>query len=303
MDFGSVPHLDGIDFALAPEDPRTQAVLAAAPRALHPRFSLGVTGYSMRPWVGTVYPRGTPPEKYLEAYGRQFNAIELNATAYRLPDDDTIARWIEAVPAHFRFAPKFPQETGHSPDLAARVELAREFATRVSKLGERLGRTFLQLGPSVSPASLEGLRTLLDALPEGFPVAVEFRHPGWFRGRRLIPAAFDLLAERRQAAVITDVAGRRDVSHASLPCPALFVRFVGNDLDPSDFTRLDAWARRIGEWASSGLSEVSFFVHEPENLRAPEASNAFVDRLPEAAAWGLRKWTPPAPPPSQLRLL
>lgn len=302
MEFGAVEGLEGVDFSPAPADPRTIEVLAAAGGG-RPRVHVGATGWSMRAWVGSVYPPGTPPELYLEAYGRQFNGIELNATAHRVPDEATVRRWRDAVPDGFTFCPKFPQELGQGPELGALAGAGRDFAGRVQQLGDRLGTAFLQLGPGVSPRALRGLATFLEALPAGFPVAVEFRHPGWFTQRRLLAEAFDLLHRFGHAAVITDTAGRRDVSHGSLPAPRVMVRFVGNGLHPTDSSRLEDWARTLAGWLEAGLREAHFFLHQPDNLLAPEASNAFIERLLARRSLPLRPWSPAKPLTRQLSLL
>jgi len=75
------------------------------------------------------------------------------------------------------------------------------------------------------------------------------------------------------------VAGRRDVLHGRVTSYFAMVRFVGNDLHPTDFTRLEDWAERILHWQSMGLKEIWFFTHEPDNLRAPEAAAFLVSLL------------------------
>jgi uncharacterized protein YecE (DUF72 family) len=293
MEFGKLEHLEGVDFSLPPEDPASREVLPGR-RAPRVRVHAGPTGWAMKEWVGRVYPLGAQGADFLAHYGRQFNGVELNATHYRVPEPEGVARWREAVPEGFAFCPKFPQDVSHALDFAAAQAPARAFAERMRLLGDRLGRAFLQLPPHVGPREAGALAGLLDALPERFPVAVELRHPGWFeRGGRLGGAARGLLAPRGAVAVMTDVAGRRDVLHASLTAPAVLVRFVGNGGHPTDLTRLDAWAERLAGWLAQGLEEVSFFLHQPDNLLAPELSNAFVERLNRAAGLSLQPWRKP----------
>ncbi|MCC7467544.1 MAG: DUF72 domain-containing protein, partial [Saprospiraceae bacterium] len=96
---------------------------------------------------------------------------------------------------------------------------------------------------------------------------------------------FDLLKDYQTAAVITDVAGRRDVCHMALTHPAVLIRFVGNGLHPTDYTRVKAWSERLKYWLDRGLKQVYFFAHEPDNLLAPELSRFCVDtfkqKMPE----------------------
>jgi len=70
--------------------------------------------------------------------------------------------------------------------------------------------------------------------------------------------------------VITDVGGRRDVCHMSVTSDYAMVRFVGNNLHSSDFSRSDDWAARLDRWFDQGLKQCYFFIHEPDNVNAPE---------------------------------
>jgi hypothetical protein len=68
------------------------------------------------------------------------------------------------------------------------------------------------------------------------------------------------------------------------------IRFVGNNLHGTDYSRVDAWVERIVLWLESGLREVYFFSHEPDNLFAPELAqyvhDMFKKRLPNAVLRG-----------------
>lgn len=99
-----------------------------------------------------------------------------------------------------------------------------------------------------------------------------------------------MLRNRGVSAVITDVAGRRDVCHAQLTASTVLVRFVGNSLHPSDYTRVSEWSERLKYWIESGLESAYFFTHEPDNLLAPElaafAWQTFTADMPGVAMRG-----------------
>ena len=78
---------------------------------------------------------------------------------------------------------------------------------------------------------------------------------------------------------MTDVSGRRDVLHMRLTTSTAFIRFVGNDLDATDFSRIDAWIERLKTWFEAGLHEVYFFTHEPDNLTAPHLARYFFEKM------------------------
>lgn len=57
------------------------------------------------------------------------------------------------------------------------------------------------------------------------------------------------------------------------------IRLVGNSLDPTDFTRSDAWLDRIEHWVSQGLEKLYLFAHEPEDLMAMELGAYWIEAL------------------------
>ena len=88
-----------------------------------------------------------------------------------------------------------------------------------------------------------------------------------------------MLTEMKIGTVITDVSGRRDVLHNTLTTPNLTLRFVGNELHPTDYTRIDAWCDRLVAWLEMGLKNAYIFVHCGENKFAPELTKYWIDRL------------------------
>ncbi len=301
MDFGKLPDLRGVDFSRPTEPPRNVERLRAADSTIPPQAYVGCPVWAVREWVGKVYPPGTLPADYLRHYSRQLNCIELNSTHYRVPDPATIRAWRETVPEGFRFCPKVHQEISHGRQLRDVEVMMGEFVAAVSGLGPHLGPSFLQLPPTFSPVDLARLRDFLRRLPPGFRLAVEFRHPGWFRQRALIEPARELLERQGAVALITDVAGRRDVLHLSLTAPTAMIRFVGNALDPTDYTRIDAWGAGLGRWFAQGLQELYFIIHQPENLLSPELSHYLVTALNRLGGPQVADWVP-APGEKQLEL-
>jgi uncharacterized protein YecE (DUF72 family) len=79
--------------------------------------------------------------------------------------------------------------------------------------------------------------------------------------------------------VITDVAGRRDCCHLHLAQPRTLIRFVGNNLHPTDYSRLDAWVKRLQHWTNSGVEDVYWMMHSGEDVHAPELVIYFTEQL------------------------
>jgi uncharacterized protein YecE (DUF72 family) len=271
MDFGKLPSVDGVRFDVPPIDDRGRAILAHAKAQAAPQWlRVGGPGWARRDWLGKLYPQGTPARDFLRVYARALDAIELNASGYALPDPKTVAAWKDDVPEAFRFCPKLPRAITHEQALVGADLWVEQTIERFTPLGVRLGPMMLQLPPFFGPERLPALAAFLRRWPRGCRLAVELRHPAWFARRALRPVLRDLLEDHGVGTVITDVAGRRDVSHGSLTAPFALVRFVGNDLHPTDAPRVDAWIDTLFAWREAGLREAFFFVHEPDDRYAPE---------------------------------
>ncbi len=297
MKFGKLDSLAGVDFHLPSDPPQNATVLAAIPRPAQPALYIGPTGYNMKAWVGKWYPTGTKEKDFLRHYGAQFNTIEHNTTHYRIPDAATVERWREETPADFRFCPKIPQTISHANDMGLNDGQIPFFADMIRGLAEKMGCCFLQLPPYFTVRDLPLLTRFLQVFPRDLPLAVEARHESFFQNTANTEAFFQLLANHGASSVITDVAGRRDVCHLRLTNERVLIRFVGNGLHPTDYTRIDAWAERLANWLEAGLHEVYIFTHEPDNLLAPELSaycaEALSARMPGVSTRGPRLVAPP----------
>lgn len=279
MKFGHLDDLAGVSLQLPPDPSANAARIDRYQMGAddgQPHVYIGATGWSMKAWVGKWYPKGTDSKQYLQQYSLQFNTIELNTTHYRIPDTATIAKWYAESSADFRFCPKLPQFISHKGDLDIGGDATRRFLAAIDGLQEKMGCAFIQLPPYFSHDKLGLLERFLASWPQLLPLAAELRHPSWFSHPAHTEALMDTLAKYRAAAVITDVAGRRDVAHLYVTAPRTMVRFVGNGLHPSDFSRLMDWTSRLRTWR---LPEVYFFPHQPDNILSPEASAWLQEQL------------------------
>lgn len=280
MKFGKLQNIDKVDFILPPDPEENPRILRKYDLKTAPlQFYMGCTGWSMKEWVGSVYPNNTKTKDYLRAYGRQFNSIELNTTHYRIPNEDTILRWKRETPPDFKFCPKIPQSISHSRNLGIGGEQLLLFCESIQELKEKLGCCFMQLPPYFDFSRLPLLENFLQHFPNHIPLAIELRHESWFNAPSRQSALFELLEKYHISPVITDVAGRRDVLHMRLCTASTMVRFVGNGLHPSDFSRIDTWIERIRKWQKEGLVTIYFFPHEPDNIQAPELAAYILKKL------------------------
>lgn len=281
MDFGKLPNVDGIDFTLPADHAGVDKVLGGT-RAQHVRVYVGAPVWADEGFPGKIYPVKAKSKDYVKHYGRQFNSIELNATHYKVPGEDNINHWTASVPGGFRFSPKVLQDISHAPNLVRMAPAMRDLMDQLSLFKQHLGMCFMQLPPHFGTSRLDELLTFLDAVTVK-NMAFELRHESWFTGRDEMKHLCNYLYKNRLCLNITDVAGRRDVLHQRLTCKTAFIRFVANDLHPSDFTRIDAWVERLVEWIGKGLEELYFYLHTPTKSLTPELAIYFIKTLNKAA--------------------
>lgn len=276
MKFGKLPDVSNVVFDLPPDPQGTKGLLERLTPNLPAQLYIGCTGWSMKEWVGKTYPKGTKTKDYLIAYGKQFNTIELNTTHYRIPSPDMVTKWFDNTPDDFKFCPKIPQTISHRKELGLTDGSLEFFCDSIRGLRHKLGCCFIQFPPYVSPSDLPRLRLFLERFPQDIDLAIELRHEDWFQNDNFERIA-ELLEKHNKSTVITDVAGRRDVLHNRLTSHIAMIRFVGNGLHPTDYTRLDSWIQKIKDWTESGISEIYFFPHEPDNILAPDAVEYFAN--------------------------
>ncbi len=284
MHYGRVAQheIEGIDFRLPPDTLLTQQTFQSAPRGGKPQVFVGCPVWGSKHWIGKMYPAKARDADFLEHYAQHFNTIELNATHYKIYEAPAIARWTSKVKDRpFCFCPKIPQAISHYSNLASQQasDLTDQFLNSISGFGEHLGPVFMQLSEHFSPAAGSSLFDYLQSWPRDLPLFVEVRHPDWFRMRTARIGFFQQLHALKLGAVLTDTSGRRDAVHMELPIPKAFVRFVSNPDHPSNYPRLDEWVQRIRRWIDSGLQELYFFLHYPDDVLLPELGDYFVEQL------------------------
>lgn len=292
MDFGKLPYasLDNVNFSLPPEPEANNRLLKGQP-ATSPKIYIGCPRWGVKEWLGKLYPKGTKDSQFLDEYIKQFNCIELNSTFYNLYDEATIAKWAAKADGHnFLFCPKVYQVISHEGSLTEKVPLMHAFEKSIAAFGAHLGPAFLQLSDGFGPQRRKDLQYFIHSLPTDMKLFVEVRHPNWFDEPEM-DWLVDTLHSVNKGLVITDTAGRRDVCHMRLAIPKAFVRFVSNNLHPTDHTRIDEWVERLANWLENGLEELYFIVHMHEEKHSPELSGYLIDKLNERCRLKLKKPT------------
>lgn len=152
--------------------------------------------------------------------------------------------------------------------------------------GDRLGICFLQLPPHFLPQKAEVLINYLENFPAETRLAIEFRHKDWFdypneEIREAVREVFSVMRRYGFIALMTDVAGRRDVMHMRLTSETMVLRLVGNALDKTDYERMEDWIERMDKWTKEGLKEFHFWLHQPDNIKTAEMAVFLIQKLKE----------------------
>ncbi len=291
MEFGRVEEneLDLIDFSLPGEPAGNKKILTGKP-ATDAKVYLGCAKWGRVEWVGKIYPLKTKEKDFLQHYTNHYNSIELNATHYKIYGEKGIRNWADKPKGKdFKFCPKMFQGVTHRGSLKGKDFLTNEFFRGIVAFGEHLGPVFVQVSDTFSPKRKEELFTYLASLPTDLQFFLEVRHPDWFAKEKEREDMFAFLRDHNMGAVITDTAGRRDCAHMQLTIPKAFIRYVGNSLHHSDFTRMDAWVSRMKNWLDNGLKELYFFMHMHDEATSPELTVDLVDKMNAACGLNLIK--------------
>lgn len=281
MEFGRVDEarLNSIDFSLPPEPVFNKQFLKGKP-AGSPRVYTGCAKWGRPEWVGKIYPLKTREKDFLQHYVNHYNSIELNATHYRIWGEAGIKKWAEKANGRdFKFCPKMYQGITHRGSLSGKEFITNEYFRGIVAFGEHLGPVFVQVSDRFSPNRKKELFSFLASLPRDLQFFLEVRHPAWFAKPGIFAEMLEELTRLNIGLVITDTAGRRDCAHMHLTVPKVFIRYVGNSLHPSDYTRTDVWVQRMKYWIKNGVEELYFFMHMHDEATSPELTVYLVDKM------------------------
>lgn len=280
MDFGKIDEneLDSIDFKLPPDPHENKEVLKKGKGKT--KFYIGCAKWGRKDWIGKLYPKGTKEKDFLHYYATQFNSIEFNGFFYNVHSRTQVEKWVSAVPKGFLFCPKFTQSITHLRRLKNAKAEVDQFLNVIDAFDNHLGPVFLMPHPQMGVKSLETIEEFLGDLPGDIDVFLELRHEDWYTSKQgYDPELYGYLRKHKRGIVITDAAGRRDCVHMHLSKPECFIRFVGNALHPTDYTRIDHWVKRIKKWMDEGLETCYFFMHQHEELHSPELIKYFIQQM------------------------
>jgi len=280
MEFGKITEqeLKQINFALPPDPPENMKVLKKGKGKT--KFYIGCAKWGRKDWVGKLYPKGTKEADFLKYYATQFNSIEFNGFFYNIHSRQQVEKWVSMVPDKFLFCPKFTQSITHLRRLKNAQNDVDAFLDVVTAFGNHLGPIFLMPHPQMGLKTLETIEEFIANMPIDVSMFLELRHEDWYNNKDgYNPELYSFLIKHKRGTVITDAAGRRDCVHMHLSTPECFIRFVGNALHETDYTRVDDWVQRIKKWMDEGLQTCYFFMHQHEELHSPELIKYFIQQM------------------------
>ena len=249
-------------------------------------IGLGLPFWGFEGWQGGLYTGDSRAADFLPQYGRVFNAVEGNTTFYATPSERNVARWADESPKHFRFCFKLPKSITHDAMLLGVESEAMSFLDRLRPLQEKLGPIMIQLPPNFGVEALPRLSAFLEALPDDFRYAVEFRDEFISQEGTSSRLAEDILDAAQVGRVIMDTRPLRDgpsdhpdILAARHKKPDLPVREEALSTEPIvrvvfhpnplvNERWLDRWAKILAHWLRDGL-EPLVFVHSPSNRESP----------------------------------
>jgi uncharacterized protein YecE (DUF72 family) len=279
MEFGKLDNVDQVDWTIPQDDPLSAPFLAQFQNDEALKIYFGAPAWNHKEWQGKIYPLKTKPSEFLYHYAQYFTCLEMNTVHYRIPTSEQVKKWRDKVTPEFLFCPKVFNGISHARNGLLDKTLIGEWMGFLESLQSNCGPSFLQLPPQFDYSNRAELFEFLKNWPEDFELSIEFRHPSWFQEGKILPLLTQYLQTRRMGLVITDVAGRRDVAHTSISADYSMLRFIGNALHPSDYTRTDNWLTRLETWQNYGLRRLFLFIHEPDDILVPEMTTSIVGKI------------------------
>ncbi|MCD6579801.1 DUF72 domain-containing protein [bacterium] len=142
------------------------------------KMYIGTSGFSYKSWKGVFYPQGI--KDMLQYYSKYFNSVEINASFYRVFNQDFYRKLIDRVPESFKFIIKVNQTITHVKGDYYKEEI-NHFKKSLRPLlkSDHYGGILLQFPFSFkyNKQNMNYLEKLVRFLP--IKKSVEFRHNSW----------------------------------------------------------------------------------------------------------------------------
>jgi uncharacterized protein YecE (DUF72 family) len=178
-------------------------------------FFCGTSGLVLPVPNKAAFPEAYQNGTRLTYYSSLFNSIEINSSFYKIPRQKTLEHWTTETPDEFRFTLKLWRGITHETGLSFHQKDITAFMQAASGIGRKKGCLLVQLPPSAKSDNTRQLQTLLRELrthdpDRTWPIAVEFRHPGWYTDK-----TSELLRQHGAGIVLQDMPASANWADAS----------------------------------------------------------------------------------------
>jgi uncharacterized protein YecE (DUF72 family) len=251
---------------------------------------VGTSGYSYDDWKGRFYPPTQSRGGMLEFYAGRFNAVEINASFYRIPSSAAMRSIVKKAGGRLCFSIKANQSLTHEGERSAATCAAFHHALEPFQEAGRLGAVLFQF-PFRFHATPENRAYLLGLVRSfaGLPVVVEIRHDSWDReeGR-------DFFRDAGVSRCLTDLPRLPGLPAASteLTGPIAYLRFHGRNAskwfhadtpsEPYDYhysrEELEAWIGPVRKLEREAETAFVFFNNHIHG-QAPDNARTFSEML------------------------
>jgi uncharacterized protein YecE (DUF72 family) len=217
------------------------------------------------------YPPQFQNTSRLHYYASLFNTVEVNSSFHRIPMQRTVEKWVNDVPANFRFTFKLWRGITHAKELNYETADIARFLHAINIAGDKKGCILIQFPASIKIAYLQKVRKLLDdlqvALIAGWMLAVEFRDKEWYTHK-----VYQSL-EQYHAIVVTQDMPASATPFRDMNAAFVYLRFHGeNGRYRGTYATeiLQNYAAAINNWRKNGKTVFTYF----NNTLGEAAQNA-----------------------------
>ena len=212
---------------------------------------IGTSGYSYPDWRQVYYPVDLKDSDLLKFYSREFKAIEINATYYRLLPAKSFHKMAVTTPEKFEFVVKTHQETTHRrkenddvmPHLLESIKPLQEAEKLVGLLAQFPASFY---NTEVNRRYISAVRKSTGG---GMPFFVEFRHKSWNK-----PAIETFLRDL-------------DISYVNVDEPPLEALLPAQELATSRIGYIRLHGRNGAMWWQGEGSQRYDYEYKPDELR------------------------------------
>ncbi|QEM12351.1 DUF72 domain-containing protein [Mucilaginibacter rubeus] len=191
-------------------------------------------------------------------YALHENSIEINSSFYKVPQQNTLTRWVREVGPDFLFTFKLWSEISHKKNLIFNAADLSRFMKTIHIIPEvNKGCLLVQFPPSLHVNAMSQLRELIESLKSfQWPIAIEFRHSSWYQDE-----TYELLNLNQVAMVIQDMPASGTPIEVTSD-EFVYLRFhgpSGNYKGSYSDSFLNEYAGYIKKWQEEGKAIYLYF--------------------------------------------